>query len=125
MDGCANFAERSGDIRRHASVGSGSLPPCDASRCLLCIQMSHLSLTRASTSYDPLPYGLLAAEVSKKPAHVTNSHDPALWTHHLRRPQIQAHLLRDPQVLHYHSSLAFVFDAHYQRRIVADSRLSL
>ena len=50
-------------------------------------------------SYDPLPYGLLAAEVTKKPAHVTNPHDPALWTHYLRRPQIQVHLLRDPQVL--------------------------
>ena len=75
-------------------------------------------------SYDPLPYGLLAAEVTKEPAHVTNPHDPALWTHHLRRPQIQAHLLRDPQVLHYHSSLAYAYDAHSQRLIEADSRLS-
>ena len=76
-------------------------------------------------SYDPLPYGLLAAEVTKEPAHVTNPHDPALWTHHLRHPQIQAHLLRDPQVLHYHSSLAYAYDAHSQRLIEADSRLSL
>ena len=76
-------------------------------------------------SYDSVPYGLLAAEVTKKPAHVTNPHDPAQCTHCLRRPQIQVHLLRDPQVLHCHSSLAFTYDAHYQRLIVADSRLSL
>ena len=44
-------------------------------------------------SYDSLPYGLLAAEVTKEPVHVTNPHDPALWTHCLRRPQIQVHLL--------------------------------
>ena len=75
--------------------------------------------------YDSLPYGLLVAKVTKTPAHVTNPRDPALWTHCLRRPQIQVHLLRDPQVLHYHSSLAFAYDAHSQRRIVADSRLSL
>ena len=72
-------------------------------------------------SYDSLPYGLLAAEVTKKPAHVTNPHDPSLWTHCLRRPQIQVHLLRDLQVLHYHSSLSFAYDARSQSRIVADS----
>ena len=76
-------------------------------------------------SYNPLPYGLLAAEVTKGPVYVTNPHDPALWTHCLCRPQIQVHLLRDPQVLHYHSSVAFAYDAHSQRLIVADSRLSL
>ena len=76
-------------------------------------------------SYDPLPYGLLAAEVTKEPAHVTNPHDPALWTHRLRRPQIQVHLLRDPQVLHYHSSLPYAYDAHSQRLIVANSLLSV
>ena len=76
-------------------------------------------------SYDSLPYGLLAAEVTKEPDHVTNPHNPALWTHCLRRSQIQVHLLRDPQVFHCHSSLAFAYDAHYQRLILADSRLSL
>ena len=70
-----------------------------------------------------MPYGLLAAEVTKEPAHVTIPHDPALWTHYLRRPQIQVHLLRDPQVLHNHSSLAYAYDAHSQRLIEADSRL--
>ena len=75
-------------------------------------------------SYDSLPYGLLAAEVTKEPAHVTYPHEPALWTHCLLSPQFQIHLLRDPQVLHYHSSLAYAYDAHSQRLIEADSRLS-
>ena len=89
-----------------------------------CVSSYMESYDDHDVSYDSLPYGLLAAEVTKEPAHVTNLHDPALWTHCLRRPQIQVHLLRDSQVLHYHSSFAFAFDAHYQRLIGVDSRLS-
>ena len=75
-------------------------------------------------NYDSLPYGF-AAEVTMEPAHVINPRDPALWTHYLLRPQIQVHLLRDPQVVHCHSSLASVYDAHYRRLIVVDSPISL
>ena len=76
-------------------------------------------------SYDSLPYGLLADEVTKEPAHVKNSRDPALWTHCLRRSQLQLHLIRDPQVVHCHSSLASAYDTHFLRLIAVDFKLSL
>jgi hypothetical protein len=76
-------------------------------------------------SYDSLPYGLLVAVVTKKPAHVTNPRYPALCTHRLLRSPVQVYSLRDPQAFHCHSSLASAYDAYYQRLIAVDSQLSL